>query len=75
MLEDRHRGIQTRVQNQQSLDLARIWQDISELLCKRNLGENRIDTDTYHSVCVDMNIPGHGDGLGSGEKENILYLC
>ena len=49
--------------------------DILELLEQHNLNERSFNVNDYRVVCVDMNLPGHGDVVGSSDARQTLCIC
>ena len=75
VLEDRHRGKNSQIEQLAYLQLDFHWRDILELLAQHNLCERSFDVNDCRIVCVDMNLPGHGDVVGSDGAHHILYIC
>jgi len=75
VLEDRHRGQDSQIEQSDYLQLDLHWRDILELLAQHNLCERNFDVNDCRIVCVDMILCGHGDVVGSDEAHHILYIC
>ena len=74
VLEERHRGRNSQIQYMEYLQLDWHWRDVLELLAQHNLVDRSFDVNDFRVVCVDMNMPGHGDVFGRAEARHTLYI-
>ena len=71
-LERRHAGKASHILPGSFLELGAHWRDIVELL-----GLEISEADRIRIVCVDVNLPGHGDVYPQGNNDNkfTLYIA
>ena len=74
-LEEIHRGKFSHIDHMDFLQLDWHWRDILQLLSQHNLCKKRLDVNDYRVICVDLNLPGHGDVYGSPQASRILHIC
>ena len=75
VLEHRHRGKNSQIGHMAYLQLDWHWRDVLQLLAQHNLCDRSFDVNDCRVVCVDMNMPGHGDVFGRVAARRILYIC
>ena len=75
LLEERHRGQNTHIEHMDFLQLDWHWRDVLQLLSQHNLCDRIFDVNDFRVICVDMNLPGHGDVFGRVEARHNLYIC
>jgi hypothetical protein len=51
------------------LELKEHWRDIVDLLGLHNVVDKKFCADHVRIVCIDVNLPGHGDVLPAGNDD------
>ena len=65
-LERRHSGKASQIQPGTYLELKEHWRDIVDLLGLHNIVGKKFCADDFRILCIDVNLPGHGDVLPPG---------
>ena len=73
-LERRHKGKTSRIQPGTYLELKEHWRDIVDLLGVHNLVNKKFSADHFRIVCIDVNLPGHGDVLPAGNDDGRINV-
>ena len=74
MLEQRHAGKASHIAPGSYLELEPHWRDIVDLLSRHNLLRQTFQADRLRIVCVDVNLPGHGDVFPQGNDDGRFPL-